>query len=145
MTTSPLRDCGLRALNIRGDDRGSLVAIEAMRDVPFPIARVYYIFGTKSGVDRGFHAHRDLRQWAVCVSGSCVMDLDDGAARETFVLDRPDVALEIGPMIWREMSDFSPDAVLLVLASKHYDDSDYIRDYDVFVALARDLARRNAR
>ena len=135
MTTSALRNCGLRALTVRGDERGSLVALETGRDVPFAIARVYYIFGTKAGVDRGFHAHHDLRQWAVCVSGSCVMALDDGAAKQDFVLDRPDVALEIGPMIWREMRDFSDDAVLMVLANKPYDEADYIRDYDAFVML----------
>lgn len=141
MTTSPLRDCGLRALTVRGDDRGSLVAIEAGSDVPFPIARVYYIFDTKAGVDRGFHAHHDLQQLAVCVSGSCVMVLDDGAARQEFRLDRPDTGLRIGPMIWREMRDFSADAVLMVLASKPYDELDYIRDYDAFAAYAKENGR----
>ena len=122
----------------RGDDRGSLCVIEGERDTGFPISRIYYIFGTQPGVSRGFHAHLALRQLAVCVSGSCRMLLDDGHQRRSVVLDRPDQALTIGPMIWREMHDFSPDAVLMVLADRHYEETDYIRDYDAFLALARE-------
>lgn len=130
-------NCRLHDLAVRGDPRGSLIALEADRDVPFAIARVYYIFGTQAGVARGFHAHEDLTQWAICVSGSCTMRIDDGTTRADVVLDRPDRALQIGSMVWREMHDFSPDAVLLVLASAPYDPSDYLRDYDQFLAKAR--------
>ena len=132
-----LDNCGLRELAVRGDERGSLIAIEARADVPFDIARVYYIFGTQLGVDRGFHAHSALQQWAICVAGSCVMTLDDSRKRRAFALDRPDVALQIGPMVWREMRDFSADAVLMVIASERYDRTDYIHDYAQFVAAAQ--------
>lgn len=119
-----------------GDDRGSLVALEAHKTVPFEIKRVYYIFGTQSGVARGFHAHRNLKQIAVCVTGKCRMILDDGATREEAWLDSPIKGLIIGNLVWREMHDFSEDCVLLVLASEHYDEADYIRSHDEFLSLA---------
>jgi dTDP-4-dehydrorhamnose 3,5-epimerase-like enzyme len=128
-------DQQLVSLPPMGDDRGSLCVIEAERDTDFPIARVYYIFGTQAGVARGFHAHLALRQLAICVSGSCTMVFDDGRKRRSVVLDRPDKGVTIGPMIWREMHDFSDDAVLMVLADRHYDETDYIRDYDTFLAM----------
>lgn len=115
-----------------GDDRGSLVALEGDKTVPFNIQRVYYLFGTKAGVSRGYHAHRRLCQVAVCVTGSCRMVLDDGIQREEVLLDSPTRGLVIRSMIWREMHDFTPDCVLLVLASEHYDEADYIRSYKQF-------------
>lgn len=115
-----------------GDDRGSLVALEAHKTVPFDVKRVYYIFGTQAGVSRGFHAHRALHQVAVCVTGKCRMVLDDGLRREEVWLDSPTKGLLIGDLVWREMHDFSPDCVLLVLASEHYNESDYIRNFDEF-------------
>jgi dTDP-4-dehydrorhamnose 3,5-epimerase-like enzyme len=115
-----------------GDDRGSLVALEAHKTVPFDVKRVYYIFGTKPGVSRGFHAHRALQQVAVCVTGKCRMVLDDGTRREDVWLDSPTKGLWIGDLVWREMHDFSPDCVLLVIANEHYNDADYIRSYDEF-------------
>ncbi len=123
-------------LILRGDERGSLVAIEGDRDVPFAIARVYYIFGTNLGVNRGQHAHHHLRQLAIAVAGSCVVLLDDGKQRISVRLDDPAVGLSMGPMIWREMSDFSHDCVLTVLADAVYDEADYIRDYNAFVTAA---------
>jgi dTDP-4-dehydrorhamnose 3,5-epimerase-like enzyme len=137
VTENILGNCRLWQLDARGDERGSLIALQGGIDIPFNIARVYYVFATKPGVDRGFHAHRNLRQFAVCVSGSCVMILDNGSERVSISLDSPDVGLEIGPMIWREMTEFSKDAVLLVLASARYDPADYLKDYDEFVALAK--------
>ena len=116
-----------------GDDRGSLVALEAGKTVPFDIKRVYYIFGTQSGVARGFHAHKNLKQVAVCVTGKCRMILDDGVTREEVWLDSPIKGLLISDLVWREMRDFSADCVLLVLASEHYDETDYIRSYDEFL------------
>ena len=94
-----------------GDDRGQLVAIEELADLPFDIQRVYYIYDTLPGVRRGFHAHRDLQQVLICVSGSCKIHLDNG----------------------RETAE-----VLLVLASRHYDEADYIRDYDAFLEMIRE-------
>jgi dTDP-4-dehydrorhamnose 3,5-epimerase-like enzyme len=113
-----------------GDERGSLVALESHKTIPFDVRRVYYIFGTQAGVSRGFHAHRALQQVAVCVTGKCRMVLDDGQRREEVWLDSPTKGLLIGDLVWREMHDFSPDCVLLVLASEHYDETDYIRSYD---------------
>lgn len=121
-------------LKILGDERGSLVAIEELKDIPFEIRRVYYIFGTKKNVSRGFHAHKNLQQLAVCLSGKCRMILDDGKIREEAWLDSSDKGLLIGSMIWHEMHDFSYDCVLMVLASEYYDEEDYIRDYQSFLS-----------
>lgn len=115
-----------------GDDRGSLVALEAGSTIHFPIKRVYYIFATQKDVARGFHAHHNLKQVAICITGKCRMILDDGKTREEAWLDSPTKGLLIGDLIWREMHDFSDDCVLLVLASEHYDEADYIRNYDKF-------------
>ena len=116
-----------------GDDRGSLVALEGGNTVPFEIKRVYYIFGTEQNVARGFHSHYNLKQVAICVTGRCRMILDDGKNREEVWLDSPTKGLLIGDLVWREMHDFSKDCVLLVLASEHYDENDYIRNYDEFI------------
>jgi dTDP-4-dehydrorhamnose 3,5-epimerase-like enzyme len=125
----------IKTINFKplGDERGSLVALEGSKVVPFDIKRVYYIFDTKQGVSRGFHAHRNLKQVAVCVTGSCRFILDNGKQREEFVLDKSTIGLLIDDLIWREMYDFSPDCVLLVLASEYYDEADYIRDYQAFL------------
>ncbi len=116
-----------------GDERGSLIAIEEGYNTPFDIQRVYYIFDTKKGVIRGYHAHVNLKQIAIAVKGSCRFVLDNGKYREEIILNNPNSGLLIDGMIWREMHDFSQDCVLLVLASEHYDESDYIRDYQEFI------------
>ena len=115
-----------------GDQRGGLVAIESNQSIPFEIKRLYYIFNT-TNQSRGFHAHIDLKQVAVCVKGSCRFILDNGHVREEVILSSPTQGLYIEALTWREMHDFSDDCVLLVLASKHYDESDYIRDYQEFL------------
>lgn len=122
-----------------GDERGSLVAVEIGQEkaVPFAIRRVYYIYRTEPGISRGFHAHKALRQVAIPVAGRCRMVLDDGFRQEDVWLDNPTRGLLIDSMMWREMHDFSKDCVLLVLASEHYDEGDYIRDYDQFLAAVR--------
>lgn len=117
-----------------GDERGSLVVVEGNKLVPFDIKRVYYIFGTEQGVSRGFHAHKELKQVAVCVTGRCRMLLDNGVKKENVWLDSASKGILIEEMIWHEMHEFSNDCVLLVLASGHYDESDYIRKYDEFLA-----------
>jgi dTDP-4-dehydrorhamnose 3,5-epimerase-like enzyme len=117
---------------ILGDERGSLVVLDKPSGVPFEIKRVYYIFGTTGGVSRGFHAHKKLHQIAFCISGSCRMIVDDGNNKEDFMMDSPSVGIDLSPMLWHEMHDFSADCVLLVIASDEYDEADYIRDYDVF-------------
>ena len=136
MTSDLPPGCRLIPLAVRGDERGSLIAIEASIDVPFAIARVYYVYATTPGTTRGLHAHRALNQLAVAVAGSCTMLLDDGTNKVSVRLDDPSVGLTMGPMIWREMSDFSPDCVLMVLADQVYDEADYIRDYADFLKLA---------
>lgn len=118
-----------------GDERGSLVALEIgmERAVPFDIKRVYYIYHTATGVSRGFHAHLNLKQVAICVAGHCRMVLDNGHGREETLMNNPTKGLLIESMVWREMHDFSDDCVLLVLASEHYDEADYIRSYADFL------------
>lgn len=128
--------CKLIPLTVRGDERGSLVAIQGGLDVQFEIARVYYVFGTRPGVIRGLHAHRRLRQFAVVVSGALTMTLYDGSRRADIRLDDPAVGLTLPPMVWHEMSDFTPDCVLMIVADAPYDEADYIRDYHQFLELA---------
>ncbi|MBO5317373.1 MAG: WxcM-like domain-containing protein [Oscillospiraceae bacterium] len=121
-----------------GDDRGQLVAIEATKDLPFAIKRVYYIYDTLPGVRRGFHAHRNLQQILICVSGSCKIHLDDGHDTAEVTLDKPNEGLYIANNMWREMYDFTPGAVLLVLASEYYDEADYIRNYEDFLKMVQE-------
>lgn len=116
-----------------GDERGSLVALESNKIIPFDIKRVYYIFGTKDGVSRGFHAHKTLKQVLVCVSGKCRITLDNGLERKEVWLDSSLKGLVVEEFIWREMHDFSEDCVLLVLANQHYNENDYIRSYSEFL------------
>lgn len=118
--------------NNHGDQRGSLIIIEGNKDIFFQIKRVYYIFDVKENVKRGFHAHKELQQVLIAVSGSCKILLDNGREQEKVLLDNPSKGLLVEKMIWREMYEFSRDCVLLVLASEHYEESDYIRDYDLF-------------
>ena len=121
-----------------GDSRGQLVAIEEYDEIPFKIKRVYYIYDTNSDVTRGCHAHRTLKQLLVCVSGNCKIRLDDGKESQIVLLDKPNEGILICDTIWREMFDFSKDAVLLVLASDIYDEKDYIRDYQEFLKYVTD-------
>ena len=115
-----------------GDERGMLVALEEYKDIPFEIKRVYYLYETKEGVRRGLHAHKSLEQILICIHGKCKVLLDNGEERKIVSLEKPYEGLYIPNDIWREMYDFSSDAVLLVLASDFYREEDYIRDYDVF-------------
>lgn len=119
--------------DIKGDNRGSLISLEQNKNIPFDIKRIYYIFNTKSDVRRGFHAHKNLKQVLICVSGSCKVLVDDGQSKENILLDNPDKGLLISGLVWREMFDFSDDCVLIVLASELYDESDYIRHYSEFM------------
>ncbi|EAA2688176.1 WxcM-like domain-containing protein [Salmonella enterica subsp. enterica serovar Vitkin] len=119
-------------LQVHGDERGTLISLERDKNIDFEIRRVYYIFDTKQGVVRGFHAHKNLKQLIIPVKGSCRFILDDGYERVSILLDNPSQGLLVNSLIWREMSDFSDDCVLMILASNEYDESDYIRDYEVF-------------
>lgn len=116
-----------------GDDRGQLIALEEYKDIPFTIKRVYYMYDTGKGVRRGFHAHKSLEQILVCIHGSCKVLLDNGKEKKIVPLEKPYEGLYIANDMWREMYDFSEDAVLMVLASEIYDETDYIRDYEEFL------------
>ncbi|WBA13982.1 sugar 3,4-ketoisomerase [Salinivibrio proteolyticus] len=115
-----------------GDERGNLVALEGLKNIPFEIKRVYYLLDMQANVPRGFHAHKEIVQVAICVKGSCDILMDNGQDKEIVTLDSPSKGLLIDVMQWHEMSNFSQDCVLLVLASEHYDETDYIRDYPRF-------------
>ena len=117
----------------RANSTGNLVFFEGMRDIPFPIRRIYYIYGVAPGARRGFHAHKHLKQVLFAVHGSCKLLLDDGKEHTTVTLDTPEQGLFLQGVVWREMYDFSPGAVLMVLASEYYDESDYIRNYCDFL------------
>lgn len=121
-----------------GDDRGQLVALEEFKDIPFKIKRVYYLYETKENVTRGYHAHKSLQQILICVHGSCKIRLDNGREKKIVLLDNPTEGLYVSNAMWREMFDFSSDAVLMVLASELYDEADYIRDYEEFLAYVKE-------
>ena len=122
----------IRKINFQrhGDDRGMLVALEENKEIPFKITRVY---DTKKEVRRGLHAHKSLEQILICVHGSCMITLDNGNEKGTVLLDNPYEGIYVPNNMWREMHDFSEDAVLLVLASDFYREEDYIRDYNIFL------------
>ena len=122
-----------------GDERGKLVVAEGEIDIPFAIQRVFYIYGSDDTVVRGQHANRNSEFVLINVAGSSKVMITDGESREIVTLSRPMEGLFIPKMVWKEMYDFSPDSVLLVLASTHYDGSEYIRDYDEY---KRELASR---
>ena len=138
-------DCGLIELSKHHSDRqGNLSVAENGRTVPFDIRRVYYIYDVPGGESRGSHAHRELEQVIVAVSGSFTVTLDDGTARRTFYLNRPWMALHVKPGMWRNLDDFSSGAVCLVLASGPYSEEEYIRDYEEFIDFRRNMERGEA-
>ena len=115
------------------DITASLVVIEQKGNLPFRINRIYFSFDFKEGVSRGFHAHKSLHQIAISLRGSFRMDLDDGRSKESVVMNKPNVGIDLPPMIWHEMHEISLDCIILVLASDSYQEDDYIRDYGVFL------------
>lgn len=119
-----------------GDERGQLVALEENKDIPFKIKRVYYMYDTGEGVRRGFHAHKNLEQILICIHGKCKIHLDNGTEQKEISLEKPYEGLYVSNNMWREMYDFSEDAVLMVLASDYYDEKDYIRNYEEFLQFA---------
>lgn len=131
-------------VDIKNDDRpkGHLTAIESMEDVPFQIKRIYYITRVPENTIRGFHAHKELEQILICLNGTVKVNVSDPYNKQSFVLSNPAQGLYIGPGLWREMYDFSPAAVLLVLASEHYSEEDYIRDYKEYTEYAYSLSKQ---
>ncbi len=133
-----IQACKLIDLPKISDPRGNLTFIETDRHVPFAFKRVYYLYDVPGGAERGGHAHRKLHEFVVAMSGSFDVVLNDGRERKVFHLNRSYHGLYISPMVWRELGNFSSGSVCLVLASDYYDESDYHRDYDVFLkAVAR--------
>ena len=116
-----------------GDDRGKLVIVEGMQDVPFDIKRVFYIYGSDTDVVRGQHANRETEFVLINVSGTSKVKVDDGYNQYVVELDKPHTGIFLPTMVWKDMYDFSEDSVLLVLASEHYNAAEYIRDYDEFL------------
>ena len=121
-------------MKIFGDERGKLISLESNISVPFEIKRVYWIYDTLPNEERGFHAHKNMEQIIVAMDGACEFVLDDGKSRESVWLNRPDLGLYIGKNMWREMRNFSYGCKLMVLASEYYDEKEYIRKYDEFLA-----------
>jgi hypothetical protein len=129
----PLTDCKIVDLPKIADPRGNLTFIEGRRHVPFDIRRVYYLYDTPGGAERGGHAHKDLHQLIVAMSGSFDVVLNDGGQKKRFHLNRSYYGLYVCPMIWRELDNFSSGSVCMVLASNLYDESDYYRDFQTFI------------
>ncbi|MGN8655887.1 sugar 3,4-ketoisomerase [Blautia obeum] len=120
----------------RGDERGHLVIVEGMKDVPFEIKRIFYIYGSDTDVVRGQHANKKSQFVLINVAGKSKVKVKDGLGNEAvFSLNRPHTGIYLPQMVWKDMYDFSDDSVLLVLSSEHYDSDEYIRDYAEFVKL----------
>lgn len=126
----------------RGDERGKLVVVEGMKDIPFEIKRIFYIYGTKSDVVRGQHANRRSEFVLINVSGTSKVCVKDGKGNEgIFSLNRPHTGIYLPNMVWKDMYDFSEDSILLALASEPYDPDEYIRDYEEFSRLIQEEGR----
>ena len=130
--TPTVTSCRIITFPKISDERGNLSFIHGSEHIPFEVMRVYYLYDVPGGSSRGGHAHRNLAQVLIPLSGSFDVVLRDGCNRKIVTLNRPFEGLLITPMIWRELENFSSGAVCLVLASRRYDERDYIRDYAVF-------------
>ena len=128
-----LDNCKIIELPIIHDPRGNLTFIENSKHIPFDMRRVYYLYDVPGGSERGGHAHKDLHQFVVAMSGSFDIHLDDGNKKQTYHLNRSYYGLYICPMIWREIDNFSSGSVCMVLASDLFSESDYYRDYSEFL------------
>ena len=140
MSVSPLSRAKVVDLPVVHDERGNLTAVESEVHIPFGIERVYYLYDVPGGASRGGHAHRELHQVVIAMSGSFDIHLDDGFDKRSFQLNRSYCGLYIPPMVWREIDNFSSGSVLMVLASHRYDEADYLRTYEDFLRVAREPA-----
>lgn len=140
MALPTIDDCKILELPKMADARGNLTFIEGLRHVPFPIARVFYLYDVPTGADRGAHAHREHHQFLICLSGSFDVEVDDGHRQGRFHLNRPWKGLHVPPMIWAAETSFDPGSVCLVLASHEYSEADYVRDRNEYEVLTRSLA-----
>jgi hypothetical protein len=134
-----LSDCKLFNLPKISDPRGNLSFIEGGHHIPFDIKRVYYLYDVPGGSDRGSHAHKNLHQFIVAMSGSFDVVLDDGKEKKRFHLNRSYYGLYVCPMMWRELDNFSSGAVCMVLASEHFSEADYIREYQEFLNITNNI------
>jgi hypothetical protein len=132
-----IKECSIINLPKIADPRGNLTFIEGGKHVPFQIQRVYYLYDTPGGAERGGHAHKNLHQLIVAMSGSFDVVLDDGKEKKRFHLNRSYYGLYVCPMIWRELDNFSSGSVCMVLASNFYDESDYYRDFQEFLKVLK--------
>ena len=132
MKETTIADCKLIDLRKISDRRGNLTVIEGNQDIPFDVKRVYYLYDVPGGESRGAHAHKALYQLIIAANGSFTVTLDDGKHKKAFNLKRSYYGLLVVPGIWRVLDDFSSGAVLLCLASEHYEEDDYIRNYKEF-------------
>lgn len=130
---SNVNDCVILPLNKTHNRAGNITIVEGQKNIPFDVKRIYYLYDIPGGETRGGHAHKELRQLIISVSGSFSVILDDGNSKRTIILNRPYQGLLIVPGIWRELDNFSSGSVCLVLASEVYDEKDYLRDYDKFL------------
>jgi len=139
MKRSYLDDCKIINLPRITDPRGNLTFVEGGNHIPYDIARAYYLYDVPGGAERGGHAHKKLEEFIVAMSGSFDILLDDGKEKRRFHLNRSYMGLYIPPMIWRDLSNFSSGSVCMVLASHRYDESDYFRNYDDYLAALETL------
>ncbi|MEG1572583.1 MAG: FdtA/QdtA family cupin domain-containing protein [Bacteroidales bacterium] len=133
MNKNTVYDCSLIEMDKHHHEKGNITVVENNKTIPFDVRRIYYLYDVPGGEERGGHAHKDLKQLIVAVSGSFDVVLNDGNVKRTISLNRPYHGLFIVPGIWRELNNFSSGAVCLVLASLPYQESDYIRLYDNFL------------
>lgn len=134
-----IKQCHIIQLPKITDARGNLTFVEGNRHIPFDIKRVYYLYDVPGGSERAGHAHQQLQQLFIAMSGSFDLHLDDGYTKQTYQMNRSYYGLYVGPMIWRDLDNFSSGAVCMVLASHYYDESDYYRDYQDFIKAVKEV------
>lgn len=137
MKNPSIEDCKLYTLPKITDPRGNLTFLESNKHLPFDIKRVFYLYDVPTEEDRGAHAHKNLHQFLICLSGSFDVAIEDGTSKTKIHLNRPWKGLHVPPMIWAAEVNFDPGSICLVLASDVYDESDYIRDYAQFLSAVR--------
>lgn len=140
MKKNSVYDCTIIELDRHHSDRkGNITVVENFTTIPFEVKRVYYTYDVPGGESRGAHAHKNLEQLIVAVSGSFNVTLNDGNVKRTFTLNRPYQGLYVKPGIWRDLDDFSSGSVCMVLASEVYQAKDYIRDFEEFISFREEL------